>query len=269
MRGNVRAARRDSAGLVRRRIRAGGSRAAPSARWSSDPGGWSAVSRFAGVAHVVDDRCPHLGSDLALSRVRTPDCAAEFHGWCWGADGRGASMPRQFTAAVPAASTLRATLERWGFRVGRGSAVSRPSRCRRCPRIASRQIVLRPQRVNAHSDVIFPTASTWPTSVHRTASRPAPRRSIPTGGRSRIGLWDAWPGAPASASSVSAGVSWIFVRAVWRRHRSRARRQADRVLIFFTLRPDAALRSRTRTMLFLRRRFDLPRAPRDPVVNGD
>ena len=31
-------------------------------------------------------------------------------------------------------------------------------------------------------------------------------------------------------------------------------------LIFFTLRPDAALRSRTRTMLFLRRRFDLPRA---------
>ncbi len=31
-------------------------------------------------------------------------------------------------------------------------------------------------------------------------------------------------------------------------------------LIFFTLRPDSSLRSRTRTMLFLKRRRDLPRA---------
>lgn len=38
---------------------------------------------LAGRAHVVDGRCPHLGSDLALAHVTERGLLCEFHGWCW------------------------------------------------------------------------------------------------------------------------------------------------------------------------------------------
>jgi len=214
---------------------------------------------LAGVAHVVDDRCPHLGSDLALGHVTDAGLRCEFHGWCWGADGKCVDAPGN---SPPPSRRLRhyATRERWGFVwawLGGEPAFALPE----VPAHLSRQIVLRPQRVNAHSDVIFSNgfdlahfgpshgieASTaaldsdgW-TIAHRIVGRLARRASL-----NIVGLG----GRELDFSFAQFGGGIVHVHVA----------RPIEFLIFFTLRPDAALRSRTRTMLFLRRRVDLPRA---------
>ena len=212
-----------------------------------------------GAAHVVDDRCPHLGSDLALGHVTAGGLRCDFHGWCWGADGTCVDAPGN---TPPPSRRLRhyASLERWGFVwawLGGEPAFALPE----VPAHLGRQIVLRPQRVNAHSDVIFSNgfdlahfgpshgieaataaldSDVW-TIAHRIVGRLSRRASLRI-----VGLG----GTELDFSFAQYGGGIVHVRVA----------KPIEFLIFFTLRPDAELRSRTRTMLFLRRRSDLPRA---------
>jgi nitrite reductase/ring-hydroxylating ferredoxin subunit len=214
---------------------------------------------FAGAAHVVDDRCPHLGSDLSLAHVTDEGLRCEFHGWCWGPDGRCVDAPGN---AIPPGRRLRhyASVERWGFVwawLGGVPGFELPP----VPAHLSHRLVLAPQRVKAHSDVIFSNgfdlshfgpahgieASTasllaGPWSIdHRIVGRLSRRASLRA-----VGL----AGAPLHVSFVQHGGGIVHVHV----------QEPVEYLILFTLRPDATLQSRTRTMLFLRRWRDLPRA---------
>lgn len=214
---------------------------------------------FDGRAHVVDDRCPHLGSDLALGRVTPQGLLCEFHGWCWGRDGACVNAPGN---PIPPPRRLRhfASIERWGFLwawLGGEPAFELPD----VPSHLRRQVVLASHKISAHSDVIFSNgydlahfgpshgieASTaaldvQPWSIaHRIVGRLSRRASL-----SLVGL----AGAELDFTFTQYGGGIVHVH---------VRKPID-YLIFFTLRPDAALRSRTRTMLFLQRRHHLPRA---------
>jgi phenylpropionate dioxygenase-like ring-hydroxylating dioxygenase large terminal subunit len=213
-----------------------------------------------GCVYVVNDRCPHLGSDLALAHVTKKGLRCDFHGWCWGADGSCVEAPGN--AVLPRRRLRRyACTERWGFiwawLGGDEPAFELPE----VPRHLSRRIVLAPQRVKAHPDVIFsngfdlahfgPSHGIEATTL---ALRVAPW-SIDhhIGGRlsRRASLW--WVGLSGGDLDVSfaqygGGIVHVHVR------------KPIEFLIFFTLRVDGALRARTRTMLFLRRRRDLPKA---------
>ena len=131
---DVRAARRDSAGLVlvesSRRLRAEQVRAV-----ELDRRRLVMYRDHAGIAHVVDDRCPHLGSDLALGHVTDAGLRCEFHGWCWGADGKCVDAPGN--DPPPSRRLRHYARSNDGVSCGRGSGASRPSRCRRCPRISA------------------------------------------------------------------------------------------------------------------------------------
>lgn len=212
-----------------------------------------------GCPHVVDERCPHLGSDLSMARVTAQGLRCGFHGWCWGHDGACVAAPGNET--LPSRRLRHyATAERYGFLwawLGGEPAFDLPEP----PPHLSRRVVLRPQRVNAHSDVIFANgfdlahfgpshgieaataaldAGSW-TIAHRVVGR-LPRSAslglVGLGGREVEFLFSQYGG----------GI--VHVRLS----------KPIEFLIFFTLRPDAELRSRTRTMLFLRRRLDLPGA---------
>lgn len=76
--------------------------------------GLAAYRDHAGVAHVLDARCPHLGADLSHGRVDGEGLRCAFHGWCFGADGDCRDAPRH---AVPPDRRTRAypIVERWGF----------------------------------------------------------------------------------------------------------------------------------------------------------
>jgi phenylpropionate dioxygenase-like ring-hydroxylating dioxygenase large terminal subunit len=212
-----------------------------------------------GLAHVVSDRCPHLGSNLALGSVTAQGLLCKFHGWCWGADGScteapgNASLPRRHLRHY-------AVTERWGFVwawIGGDPGFYLPG----VPAHLARRVVLAPQRVTAHSDVIFSNgfdlAHFGPShGIHATTrslevtrwtidhhiegrlSRRASLRLVALGGTE----------LDFSFAQHGGGIVQVHVR------------KPLEFLIFFTLRPDAELRSRTRTMLFLRRRRDLPRA---------
>src|SRR5205814_9868983 len=77
----------------------------------------------------------------------------EFHGWCWGSRGTCVEAPGN---VMPPSRRLRhfASIERWGFLWtwlgGEPGFVLPP-----VPAHLSRRVVLAPQRVTAHSDVIF------------------------------------------------------------------------------------------------------------------
>lgn len=75
-----------------------------------------------GHAHVADDRCPHLGSDLALGRVTPAGLEGALHGWCWGPSGACVHAPGNDIPPPPHLRHYR-VIERWGFS-GRGSASS-------------------------------------------------------------------------------------------------------------------------------------------------
>ena len=212
-----------------------------------------------GLAHVVNDRCPHLGSDLALASVEEQGLVCTFHGWCWGSDGHCTDAPGN---ARPPLRHLRhyAVTERWGFLwawIGSDPAFELPG----VPAHLRRRVVLAPQRVTAHSDVIFSNGfdlahfgpshgihattralevSRWSIDHHIEGqlSRRASLRLFGLGGKD----------LDFSFAQHGGGIVQVHVR------------KPLEFLIFFTLRPDAALRSCTRTMLFLRRRRDLPRA---------
>lgn len=212
-----------------------------------------------GCAHVVNHRCPHLGSDLALADVTAQGLRCNFHGWCWGNDGACAAAPGN---ATPPRRRLRryASTERWGFLwawLGGEPAFELPD----VPAHLPRRVVLAPHRVNAHSDVIFSNgfdlahfgpshgieattaslqAGPW-TIDHRIVGRLSRRASL---------RWVGLAGAELDFSFAQHGGGIVLVHV----------RKPLEFLIFFTLRPDAALQSRTRTMLFLRRRHDLARA---------
>ncbi|MEO8678338.1 MAG: Rieske 2Fe-2S domain-containing protein [Vicinamibacterales bacterium] len=212
-----------------------------------------------GEAHVVDQRCPHLGSDLALARVTPDGLRCEFHGWCWGRDGACVDAPGNTTLPE---RRLRhyCSVERWGFVwawLGGEPAFDLPD----VPSPLARRVVLRPQRVNAHSDVIFSNgfdlahfgpshgieaataaldAGPW-TMAHRVVGRLSRRASLQL-----VGLG----GRELEFSFAQYGGGIVHVHVT----------RPTEFLILFTLRPDADKRSRTRTMLFLRRLPDLPRA---------
>jgi phenylpropionate dioxygenase-like ring-hydroxylating dioxygenase large terminal subunit len=212
-----------------------------------------------GVAHVVDDRCPHLGSDLALGHVTSDGLRCNFHGWCWGADGRCVDAPGN-SPIPPRRLRHYASVERWGFVwawLGGDPAIALPD----VPAHLHRQVVLRPQRINAHSDVIFSNGfdlahfgpshgieasassaavDAW-TIAHRIVGRLSQRASLRIVGLGGTAL-------DFSFAQYGGGIVHVHVT------------KPIEFLIFFTLRPDGELRSRTRTMLFLRRRSDLPRA---------
>jgi phenylpropionate dioxygenase-like ring-hydroxylating dioxygenase large terminal subunit len=212
-----------------------------------------------GRPHVVADRCPHLGSDLALADVTPQGLRCKFHGWCWGEDGSCVEAPGN---AKPPRRRLQhyASAERWGFLwawLGDEPAFNLPA----VPAHLARRVVLAPQRVRAHSDVIFSNgfdlahfgpshgieATTAALDVgpwtidHRIVGRLAGRPSLSCVGLGRKEL-------DFSFAQHGGGIVHVHVR------------KPLEFLIFFTLRPDARFRSRTRTMLFLRRLRDLPRA---------
>jgi phenylpropionate dioxygenase-like ring-hydroxylating dioxygenase large terminal subunit len=212
-----------------------------------------------GCAHVVANRCPHLGSDLALAHVTPQGLRCKFHGWCWGPDGACSDAPGNTS---PSGRRLRhyASTEQWGFLwawLGSEPRFDLPA----VPPHLRRRVVLAPQRVRAHSDVIFSNgfdlahfgpshgmeATTAALDVgpwtinHRIVGRLARRTSL-----SSVGL----SGKELDFSFAQHGGGIVHVHV----------RKPIEFLIFFTLRPDASLRSRTRTMLFLRRRRDLLRA---------
>lgn len=212
-----------------------------------------------GRVHVVDDRCPHLGSDLGMARVTPEGLRCEFHGWCWGWEGACVAAPGN---ALPQRRRLRtyASVERWGFVwawLGGAPGFELPG----VPAHLARRVVLMPQRVRAHPDVIFSNgfdlahfgpshgieAATAALDVgpwaidHRIVGRLSRRASL---------QWVGLGGTALDFSFRQHGGAIVHVHV----------REPLEFLIFFTLRPDAALHSRTRTMLFLRRRRDLPRA---------
>jgi phenylpropionate dioxygenase-like ring-hydroxylating dioxygenase large terminal subunit len=208
---------------------------------------------------VVSDRCPHLGSDLALGSVTADGLLCKFHGWCWGPDGRCTEAPGN--ARLPRRQLRHyAATERWGFVwawIGGDPAFDLPG----VPPHLARRVVLAPQRMTAHSDVIFANGfdlahfgpshgidattrsldvTRW-TIDHRIEGRLSRRAGLRLFGLGGKDL-------DVSFAQHGGGVVQVHVR------------RPLEFLIFFTLRPDAQSRSRTRTMLFLRRRRDLPRA---------
>lgn len=218
-----------------------------------------------GHAHVVNNRCPHLGSDLALAHVTRDGLLCDFHGWCWGADGACVAAPGN--PGLPGRRLRHyATIERWGFiwawlgplgGPGGQPAFDLPD----TPSHLPAQIVLAPQRVSAHPDIIFSNgfdlahfgpshgidATTASLEVgpwmidHRIIGRLSNRASLRCLGLGQRTL-------DVSFAQHGGGIVHVHVR------------EPLEFLIFFTLRQDASFRSRTRTLLFLRRRRDLPRA---------
>jgi phenylpropionate dioxygenase-like ring-hydroxylating dioxygenase large terminal subunit len=209
--------------------------------------------------HVVADRCPHLGSDLALGEVTANGLRCTFHGWCWGDGGTCVEAPGN---SPPPPRRLReyASTERWGFVwawLGGQPAFDLPS----VPAHLPRRVVLAPHKVRAHPDVIFSNGfdlahfgpshgiearttaldvTPW-TIDHRIAGRLSRRATLKLVGLGGTEL-------DLSFAQHGGGIVHVHVRT------------PIEFLIFFTLRTDAQFRSRTRTMLFLRRRRDLPRA---------
>jgi phenylpropionate dioxygenase-like ring-hydroxylating dioxygenase large terminal subunit len=212
-----------------------------------------------GRAHVVADRCPHLGSDLALAQVTPHGLRCGFHGWCWGSDGQCVEAPGN--PSLPHRRLRHyTTLERWGFIwvwLGDRPLFDFPDVARHLPR----RVALAPQQVQAHPDVIFSNGfdlahfgpshgiearttaldvTPW-TIDHRIVGRLSHRASLRCVGLGGTDL-------DFSFAQYGGGIVHVHIR------------RPIEFLILFTLRQDARLRARTRTMLFLRRRRDLPRA---------
>lgn len=212
-----------------------------------------------GGVHVTADRCPHLGSDLALGRVTPAGLRCAFHGWCWDSDGACAEAPGQPSAPKRRLRRYVAE-ERWGFLwawLGGEPAFPLPAVDAGTPR----RFILPPQRVKAHADVVFSNlfdvahlapshgieAATTSLDLdapwhlaHRFAGR-LPRRPSLAG----VGLG----GKEIDATVTQHGGGLVHVR-------------VERPLcysILFTLRPEGA-GSRAQTTLFLERRRDAPRA---------
>jgi phenylpropionate dioxygenase-like ring-hydroxylating dioxygenase large terminal subunit len=197
---------------------------------------------------------------MALASVTDHGLHCPFHGWCWDHD-TGACVEAPGNAELPK-RRLRtfASAERFGFVwawLGGEPAVDLPA----VPADLARRVVLAPQRVKAHPDVIFSNGfdlahfgpshgidamtaaldvTRW-TIDHRIIGQLSRRASLKVVGLGEREL-------DFSFAQFGGGIVHVHVR------------KPVEFLIFFTLRVDAKLQARTRTMLFLRRRTDLPRA---------
>jgi phenylpropionate dioxygenase-like ring-hydroxylating dioxygenase large terminal subunit len=215
---------------------------------------------FDGRAHVTHDRCPHLGSDLALGSVTREGVRCGYHGWCWGDDGACTAAPGN--AVLPSRRLQHyAAEERWGFLwawLGETPAFALPQ----INGTARHLLPLRRQHVRAHPDTAFANgfdlahfqpshrieASTTSLDVdgewkisHRLQGR-LPRRA-------RL-VWAGLGGAPLDATFIQYGGGIVHVHI----------REPLEYFIVFTIRPDGDGHSRTQTILFLRRRRDIARA---------
>jgi phenylpropionate dioxygenase-like ring-hydroxylating dioxygenase large terminal subunit len=213
-----------------------------------------------GLAHVTDNRCPHLGSDLALGRVTGQGIRCAFHGWCWGNTGECTASPGNSPIPKRRLRHYR-TEERWGFIwawLGGAAAFPLPN----VPTALRRRRALLPQRVRAHPDTVFANgfdlahfgashsieAATTSLDIHppwqishRIEGR-LPRRP-------RI-AWAGLGGAPLDATFTQYGGGIVHVE---------VRRPVENVIVF-TIRPDERGHSRTQTIVFVPRRRDIIRA---------
>src|ERR1700722_819190 len=62
----------------------------------------------AGVLHVLDGYCRHMGGDLTMGTIKGDQVACPFHDWRWGGDGKCALIP--YARRVPPAAKTRSWL---------------------------------------------------------------------------------------------------------------------------------------------------------------
>src|ERR1700722_16667169 len=62
----------------------------------------------AGVLHVLDGYCRHMGGDLTTGTIKGDQVACPFHDWRWGGDGKCAMIP--YARRVPLAARTRSWL---------------------------------------------------------------------------------------------------------------------------------------------------------------
>jgi phenylpropionate dioxygenase-like ring-hydroxylating dioxygenase large terminal subunit len=214
----------------------------------------------AGQVHATADRCPHLGSDLALARVAAQGLRCAFHGWCW--SDRGECIAAPGNAVLPQRRLRTYTVEeRWGFVwawLGNAPAFPLPD----VPASLRRRRTLLPQRVRAHPDTTFANGfdlahfgashsiettrsvldvrAPWQIS-HRIEGR------LPN--RPRLS-WAGLGGQRLDATFTQYGGGIVHVHV----------REPVENAIVFTIRPDAQGHSRTQTLVFVPRRRDMIRA---------
>lgn len=212
-------------------------------------------------ARVTNDRCPHLGSDLALADVTASGLRCVFHGWCWNEEGRCVEAPGNDPLPARRLATYP-TEERWGLVwvwIGDGRpAFDLPPP----PDGLPHRLRLLPQTVKAHAEVIF---SNVYDGAHFASSHDveASTISLDVDGPWRIA--HAVGGRlPRRAHLVPLGLSDTPVEATFTQHGGGILivdvRKPLKYAVYFTIRPDAEGHARCRTTLFLRRRIDVPRA---------
>lgn len=213
----------------------------------------------AGAVHATDDRCPHLGADLALAKVTDAGLVCGFHGWCWGEDGRCAAAPGN--APLPSRRLRHYPLvERHGFLwawAGPGEpGIPFPE----APPELRHRFVLRAQRVGGHPDVVFSNSF---DHHHFGPSHGLEARTV------AVKVDPPWrmthhvegviPARPQFRAVGIAGKPW---EAVITQHAGgivhiRFHKPTEH-LVAFAMRREPDGKNRTRTMLFLKRRRDLP-----------
>lgn len=213
-----------------------------------------------GRPHAADDRCPHLGADLSLGAITPEGLRCGFHGWCFDAAGACVRAPGATTLPPRRLRTYRVE-ERDGFLwawVGGGEpGFPLPE----VPPGFGHRLVLRAQRVRGHMDVIFSNSFDF---THFGPSHGMDARTLAV---ETVGPWrmshhveGTLPQRPTFRMVGVGGKPW---EAIITQHGGatvhiRFRRPVEFVVAFH-MRPEGGS-NRTRTMVFLKRRRDAPKA---------